>query len=87
LPKKPLAAAVSGISRRPLPAQLGEAAGQCRETEQLHALRRVVPGLEHFGGGDAFGKAQVLLDDQRAAQRHREDDAEDAAQPGDGKYP
>ena len=35
--------------------------------------------LEHFGRGDAFGIGQVGAGDERAAQRHRIHDAQDAA--------
>jgi hypothetical protein len=50
-------------------------------------LRRVVARLEHFSGRHALGKLEILLDDQRAPQRDREEHAEDAAETGDREHP
>ena len=49
-------------------------------------LAAALAGDEHFGAGRAFGVGQhaVLLDDQRAAQRHHHQHAEDAA--GEGQH-
>lgn len=53
------------------------------ELEALAAFRfaRAAAGADHqhLGGGAAFGIGQVGIDHERAAQRHREHDAEDAA--------
>jgi hypothetical protein len=38
--------------------------------QELHARPRVVTRLEDLGCALAFGKREVLLDDQSAAQRH-----------------
>ena len=75
---KPLRGAVSGIRRRPLRGdQFADAADRApRAPSILTPCAGFSPALQHFGRGLAFGKREVLLDDQRAAQRHREQHAE-----------
>ena len=53
------------------------------EHEHADAAAALGADLEHLGGRDAFGELQRLIDDQRAAQRDREQHAEDAAEAGD----
>ena len=73
---KPLASALSGMRRRPLAAiSLPMAAAERGDAQDLDALRRVLAGAQHFGRGLAFGKRHLLIDDQRTAQRHREQHA------------
>ena len=67
--------------------ELHDAAGRGGAAEDLQALRRVFAGAQHFGRGLAFGEAHLLLDDERAAQRHREQHAEQAAEAADGDHP
>ena len=67
--------------------QLREAAAERRQAEYLHSLRRVVAGLEHLGRRHAFRELEALVDDQRAAQGHREEHAEDAAEARDREHP
>jgi len=55
------------------------------DAEVIQWRRLVV--TKHFGGRDAFRKAQLLFDDQRSAQRHRKQHAEQAAEPDDGQRP
>jgi hypothetical protein len=62
-------------ARPDLEPRLGELHQPARQRGQpkiFHALARVVTDLQHLGRGRAFGKLQLLLDDQRTAQRHGE---------------
>ncbi len=67
--------------------QLDEGADRAGQAEDLQARARILAGLEDFRGGLAFGKRQRVLDDHRAAQRHREQHAEQAAEAGDRQHP
>ena len=67
--------------------ELQESAAERRATEDLDALGRVLAGLEHLGRRLAFRKCEPLIDDQRASQRHREQHAEEPAEPRDRERP
>ena len=56
------------------------------EEHRLGELAAALAGDEHVGAGRALGIGEhaVLLDDERAAQRHHHQDAEDAA--GEGEH-
>ena len=66
---------------------LGEGAEQRRDTENFQALARVLAGFQNFCRRLAFRKCEALVDDQRAAQRHRKDHAQQAAEPRNCKHP
>ena len=68
--------------RQRLPERADAEAHEHRPGQRAAALA----GDEHVGAGGAFGIGQdaVLLDDERAPQRHHHQDAEDAA--GEGEH-
>ena len=73
---KPLASALSGMKRRPLAAiSLPTPPASADDAQHLDALRGILAGAQHFGRGLALGEGHLLIDDQRAAQRHREQHA------------
>ena len=85
---KPLASALSGMKRRPLAASSLAMPPTSAEIPRIFTpSRRVLAGAQHFRRRLAFGKRHLLIDDQRAAQRHREQHAEQAAEAGDGQHP
>ncbi len=83
--------ALGGESLRQRPQARGNefeySAGHGGEPENFGSGARIRAHLQHFGGRDAFGKAQLLFDDQRTAQRHRKQHAEQAAESDDGQGP
>ena len=85
---KPLASALSGIRRKPLAAiSLPTAPTSAEMPSTLMPCDGILAGAQHFRRGLAFGKRHLLIDDQRTAQRHREQHAEQAAETGDRQHP
>ena len=67
--------------------QFRESAETRRAREHFDAWTGILAGLQHFRGRLAFRKRELLIDDQRAAQRHREEHAEHAAETRDRQHP
>ena len=67
--------------------QLEQRAGERGEPEQPRAARPLAAGAQEFRGRDPLGELQVLVDDQRPAQRHGEQHAEQAAEADDREHP
>src|SRR3546814_9868493 len=63
--------------------ELDQRSDHAGERERLDSAARILAGLQHFGGGLAFGKREWFLDDHRAPQWHRKQHAEQTAKSGD----
>ena len=67
--------------------ELGERTTERRQAEDADTFGGVLAGFEDFRGGLAFREGEFLLHDQRAAQRYREQYAEDATETCDREHP
>ena len=76
------------MSFRPLAAaSLARLLPSAAHAQDLQPGGRILPRAQHFGRRPAFRKGELLVHDQRAAQRYREQHAQHAAKAGDRQHP